>query len=475
MIPIKEQGLREAVAGEYRGHLNALSANVVIDSRKVTENALFVAMKGENVDSHRFIAQAYASGAGCVFASREFASSHEIDVPEGRMLVICEDPVLSMGDLAAWYRRQFQIPVVGVTGSVGKTSTKDMIAAALSGGFKTAKTPANLNNQFGLPLTVFGLEADTQAAVIEMGMNHFGEIRYLAHIARPDIGVITNIGVSHIEFLGSQRGILQAKTEMLEEMDSHNMMLFCGDDPLLAEYAASCKVPHLMYGFGEANDVRCTASKQDGDILEAEIRYLDEPAVTVRANTIGNHMVYAMLAAYAAGRLTGLTPEQIREGIAGYTATGMRMESITTDQYRIIDDSYNASPASMKAAIDVICKEKAAAGRRAVAILGDMFEMGFYSETGHREVGAYAAEKGVDLLLTAGSDSRYIAEEAAAQNKGTEIHSYKTLEELKADLFSRVRSGDIILVKASRRMAFDTLVPLLEKGPQTDAVGKEEP
>ena len=466
MIPIQEQDLRKAVAGEYRGHLDRPIENVVIDSRKVTKNALFVAMKGENVDSHRFIAQAYDSGAGCVFASKEYASAHAIVVPEGRMLVVCEDPVLAMGDLAAWYRRQFKIPVVGVTGSVGKTSTKDMIAAALSGGFVTHKTPANLNNQFGLPLTVFGMEANTEAAVLEMGMNHFGEIRYLAHIAKPDIGVITNIGVSHIEFLGSQQGILQAKTEMLEEMDEHNTVLLCGDDPLLKEYAVTCKIPHLLYGFDEGNDVRCLTCRQDGDILEAEIRYRDEEPVTVRARTIGNHMVYAMLAAYSCGRLTGLSPEQIREGLAGYTATGMRMQMVTTDAYRIIDDSYNASPSSMKAAIDVICAEKAENGHRAVAILGDMFEMGFYSETGHREVGAYAAEKGVDLLLTVGEDSRYIAEEAAAHSATMEVHSYHTLEELKTDLFSLVRSGDIILVKASRRMYFDTLVPLLKNWPQ---------
>lgn len=459
MIPVSCEEICKVLDGEMRGKKDGqIITSVAIDSRKVSEGSLFVAMKGERVDSHRFIEETYEKGAVCCFCSREYAQNHEICVPEGKLLFITEDPVEAMGDLAAYYRSRLRIPVIAVTGSVGKTSAKDMIAAALSGGLQTFKTPGNLNNKFGLPLAIFQIEAGTQAAVLEMGMNHFGEIRYLARIAKPNLGVITNIGVSHIEFLGSQQGILKAKTEMLEVMDENCCMFLCGDDPLLREFSGTMKIPYRLYGFEEGCDIRALQWGQEGSRLWAQVRY-EYGQIRLEAETLGRHMVYSILAAYGIGRQLGLTQEELARGIASFVPTEMRMNIFENERFRILDDSYNASPASMKAALDVLCSQT---GRRRVAILGDMFEMGFYSETGHREVGAYAAGHNVDMLLTAGSDARYIAAEAAKVNPEMEIHSFENPEELKKKLFSLLRSGDIILVKASRGMAFDQISQMIK-------------
>lgn len=456
MIRLSCEEIAKVLQGEMRGNLQGQSVtSVVIDSRKVTPEALFVAMKGERVDSHRFIPDCYEKGAVCCFAAKD--SADDIKIPEGKLLFVTEDPVKAMGDLAAYYRSKLNIPVVAVTGSVGKTSAKDMIAAALSGGLKTFKTPGNLNNQFGLPLAVFQIEEDTQAAVLEMGMNHFGEIRYLANIAQPDVGVITNIGVSHIEFLGSQQGILQAKTEMLEFMDQDDCMFLCGDDPLLHEFSKTMDVPAVLYGFEEQCDLRAVAWGQDGMKLWADVSY-EGKMVRLEAETLGRHMVYSMLAGYGIGKKLGLSDEELQRGIASFIPTAMRMNIYENENYRILDDSYNASPASMKAAIDVLKNQP---GGRKVAILGDMFEMGFYSEKGHREVGAYAAQNGVDLLITGGKDALWIAQ-AAEENPSMEIHSFENVEELKNNLFSLLRTGDIILVKASRGMAFDTISQMIK-------------
>lgn len=459
MIALSCREAAEVLEGEMRGNLaDQRITSVVIDSRKAGPGALFVAMKGERVDSHRFIEDTYEKGAVCCFCSQEYASEHEIRVPEGKLLFVTEDPVKAMGALAAYYRSRLHIPVIGVTGSVGKTSAKDMIAAALSGGLRVFKTPGNLNNQFGLPLAVFQIEEDAQAAVLEMGMNHFGEIRYLANIAKPDIGVITNIGVSHIEFLGSQQGILKAKTEMLEGMDEHCRVYLCGDDPLLYEYSRTMKLPVRLYGFEERCDIRSVNWAQEGTTLWTDVRY-GEKNIHLETQTLGRHMIYSMLAAYGIGTQLGLSDEELRRGIASFVPTAMRMNIYENGRWRVLDDSYNASPASMKAAIDVLCAQ--GTGRK-VAILGDMFEMGFYSEKGHREVGAYVASHPVELLLTAGHDALYLAEEAGKRNPELEIHSFENLEELQKKVFSLLRSGDIILVKASRGMAFDTISQMIK-------------
>lgn len=459
MIPVSCEEISEVLKEEPRGiRCGQTITSVEIDSRKVTDGALFVAMKGERVDSHIFIEEAFKQGAVCCFSSEEYAASHEIAIPEGKLLFVCGDPVKAMGDLAAYYRSRLSIPVIAVTGSVGKTSAKDMIAAALSGGLKTFKTPGNLNNRFGLPMAVFQIEADTQAAVLEMGMNHFGEIRYLSRIARPDLGVITNIGVSHIEFLGSQQGILKAKTEMLEVMDEDDCVFLCGDDPLLREYAGTMKIPFQLYGFDEGCNIRALGWGQEGDRLWAQVQYEDQK-VRLECETLGRHMVYSMLAAYGIGRRLGLSEEELTRGIASFVPTAMRMNIYQNERFRVLDDSYNASPASMKAALDVLFAQK---GGRRVAILGDMFEMGFYSEQGHREVGAYAAGRGLDTLITAGLDARFIAEEAQKIKPGLEIHAFENLQELKKKVFSLLRSGDIILVKASRGMAFDQISQMIK-------------
>lgn len=264
--------------------------------------------------------------------------------------------------------------------------------------------------------------------------------------------------MSHIEFLGSQQGILKAKTEMLEVMDENCCMFLCGDDPLLREFSRTMKIPYRLYGFEESCDIRALQWGQEGSRLWTQIQYEGEE-IRLETETLGRHMVYSVLAAYGIGRRLGLTQEELARGIASFVPTAMRMNIFENERFRILDDSYNASPASMKAALDVLCSQN---GHRRVAILGDMFEMGFYSETGHREVGAYAAHHNVDMLLTAGNDARYIAEEAGKVNPKLEVHSFENAEELKKKLFSLLRSGDIILVKASRGMAFDQISQMIK-------------
>lgn len=462
MMELTWEEIHKVLGGKLRGTpANQRITSVVIDSRKVIPGSLFVAMRGERVDSHQFIAECYEKGAAACLCEEEYAAANEICVPEGKLLWVLPDTVGAMGDLAAYYRKKLGIPVIGVTGSVGKTTAKDMIAAALSGGLRVFKTPGNLNNKYGLPLAIFQIEEGTQAAVLEMGMNHFGEIRYLSHIAKPDIGVITNIGVSHIEFLGSQEGILKAKTEMFEEMSDSGSAFLCGDDPLLLSYSRKADLPVWRYGFGEECEVRALCWEQRGDEIEARVSFRGEETI-LRTKALGRHMVYAMLAAYGIGRRLGLSSEELSRGIASFTPSAMRMNVYENDRFRILDDSYNASPASMQAAIDVLCAQTFRPESRRVAVLGDMLEMGFYSEKGHRQVGRYAAEHPVDVLVGVGKDAAWIVEEAKKIRPTLTTYSFENTETLTKKLFSLLRADDIILLKASRRMALDTVVQMIK-------------
>lgn len=462
MMKLTWEEIHKVLGGELRGEgTDQRITSVVIDSRKVTPGALFVAMQGERVDSHQFIAECYEKGAVACLCEKTYAETHEISVPEGKLLWIVPETVQAMGNLAAYYRKKLGIPVIGVTGSVGKTTAKDMIAAALSGGLKVFKTPGNLNNQYGLPLAIFQIEEDTQAAVLEMGMNHFGEIRYLSHIAKPDVGVITNIGVSHIEFLGSQEGILKAKTEMFEEMKEDGPAFLCGDDPLLLSYSRQMKRPVWRYGFSEDCEIRALWWKQVGDEIQT-LLHCDGEETLLTAKALGKHMVYAMLAAFGIGRHLGLSPETLVKGIASFQPSAMRMNVYENDRFRILDDSYNASPASMQAALDVLCAQKFRPNSRRVAVLGDMLEMGFYSEKGHRQVGQYAAEHAVDVLVGVGKDAAWIVEEALKVRPTLTSYYFENTEILSKKLFSLLRPDDIILLKASRRMALDKIVQMIK-------------
>ena len=420
---------------------------VTTDSRNVPEGGLFVPLRGARADGHDFIPQALANGAVCALTER---------APAGPGPYIrVKSCVQALLDLAAYYRSLLRPRVVAVTGSVGKTTTKDMIASVVSQRYHTLKTMGNFNNEIGLPLTIFQLEPTHEAAVLEMGMNHKGEIHNLSRVARPDIAVITNIGVAHIENLGSRQGILEAKTEIFDYMEPTGLAILNGDDDMLAACRPNCKV--LYYGLSDSMEVYADKIEDRG-LRGSRCRlHLGDTVIDAAINVPGRHMVYNALAAAAAGQALGLTPEEICRGIETFVPTGMRMRILDAPGgLTVINDVYNANPVSMMAAIDVLCTH---AGRK-VAILGDMFELGGQAPALHRQVGRYAAEKGVDLLITAGTLAYDIY--AGAREGGIAAARYFAgQEEMIGALRGFLQPGDCVLVKASRGMRFEMTVAAL--------------
>lgn len=433
---------------------NNLITSISIDSRNITSNALFIPIKGDNFDGHKFITSVFEKGAIATL-------TQEKEIKDRRLWTIyVADTKEALLKLAAYYRKQFDIPVIAVTGSVGKTSTKDLIAAALSGKYHVHKTEGNFNNEIGLPLTLFGLDNAHEVAVVEMGMNHFGEIHTLSMTGAPDIGVITNIGVSHIENLGSQEGILKAKLEILDGLSEKGLLILNGDDALLHDVTTQkCKV--VYYGCNENNAYYAKNIVQSKESISAKVTTPGN-TYSITLNTLGEHMISNALVAIIIAEHLGLSKEEILRGFASYTPTKMRMNKL---QYKngltIIDDTYNASPDSMKAALKVLgdCMTE---GKR-IAVLGDMFEMGEHAPTLHEEVGKCIGQYNVDMLCTIGDFAQYIAAGARSLQANTIIKHYNTQEDFLKDIGQIVASKDIILFKASRGMHFEKLV---------DAVGK---
>lgn len=425
---------------------------VCTDSRKLTPGCLFLPWVGERFDGHDFIDAALEAGAaGCLCAR----------VPEtlreDRFYIQVPDTRLALRDLASANREAFAGPVVQVTGSVGKTTTKEMIAAVLGARLQTWKTPRNFNNDVGTPLTLLGLE-DQQAAVIETGMNHFGEIEYLGSMVRPDVAVITNIGDAHIEFLGSREGILKAKCELLPHIKENGLVVLNGDDPLLSALRGRTPVPALFCGQGEGCDYRAQVTGGDG-FSHIHCR-LTTPNMEreVKIPALGEHMIYPTLIAAAVGERFGLTPSQIEEGIGQFVPTRMRMNVLRRgNSITILDDTYNANPQSMRAAISVLADSQS---RFKAAILGDMLELGPFAPALHAGVGEYLGTVGVDCLVAVGELSSSIVQGARDAGVPQVIHC-KTREEAKEVLPQVVRPDSTILVKASRGMKLEELTARL--------------
>ncbi|MGL5677285.1 MAG: UDP-N-acetylmuramoyl-tripeptide--D-alanyl-D-alanine ligase [Cellulosilyticaceae bacterium] len=434
---------------------NKLITSIITDTRQITDGSLFVPLKGERFDGHAFVGDAFAQGAIATLSEK-----NELAHPE-MVTIWVADTRKALLDLAAFYRGKFDVPVVAVTGSVGKTTTKDLIAAVLSAKYNTLKTEGNFNNEIGLPLTLFRLEEAHQMAVVEMGMNHFNEIHRLSVTASPDLAVITNIGVSHIENLGSQEGILQAKLEILDGLKSGGPLVINGDDPLLGQVqeseehpVISCgQAPHQMYRASEIimKDTMTYACVQTPK---------DTYDITIPA--LGEHMVYNSLVAIAIAEYFELTKEQILEGLMAYIPSKMRMNIKTYPTgMTVIDDAYNASPDSMVAALKVLAHYKTS-GKR-IAILGDMFEMGDFAENLHKEVGRQIAQLDVDCLIAVGDLGRYIQAGLLEVSDGSETYHYATKEACIEALGEHIALQDTVLVKASRGMAFEEIVKALGK------------
>lgn len=445
--------IAHACHGTYHGNMEHAAkevSSVVIDSRKIQKGSLFIAIKGARVDGHDLIPQAIEAGALCALSEKDLG-----DVPFSYILVdSCRQ---ALKDLAEHYRRSLDIKVVGISGSVGKTSTKEMIASVLSQKYRVLKTEGNFNNEIGLPLTVFHIREEHEIAVLEMGISDFGEMTRLAKIARPDICVITNIGCAHLEQLKSRDGILKAKTEMLDYMNPEGQIVFNGDDDKLNSFTPGNGILPVYFGLNAGCSFRAEQVEDQGLRGTDAVFVTPDSRFTAHISIPGGHMVYNAMAGTAVGRILGLTDEQIKAGIEALVPLAGRSHLIETKKFTIIDDCYNANPASMKASLDVLAK----AGAQTAAILGDMGELGTDWKKLHREVGEYAAGLGIQTLVCIGEMSAKIAE--GAQSSGAEnVSHYASKEAFFADLNQILKSGDAILVKASHMMGFSEIVERLE-------------
>lgn len=423
---------------------------IVIDSRKIEEDGVFIATRGERVDGHDFIpgvAEKKALGVVCEKVPKD------CDIP----YILVEDSLKALRDIAEFYRARLSIPVIGITGSVGKTSTKEMIASVLSEKFNTLKTEGNFNNEIGLPLTVLRIRQEHEAAVLEMGISDFGEMHRLSKIAKPDICVMTNIGQCHLENLGSREGILKAKSEIFDHMNPEGYIFVNGDDDMLLRIKGKNGRKPVHFGMDPANEVYASNIVNKGLLGSQAVIHMGLSVFKTDIPLPGIHMVNNALAAAAVGDCLGLSKEQIRAGILKVKSVGGRSCVIPMSDHTVIDDCYNANPVSVKAAIDLL---DMAIGRK-VAVLGDMFELGEREKELHGEVGAYAADKETDVLICVGKLSRYMYEGAVCRNKKSEIHYFETRDEMLGSLKEILRSGDNILVKASHGMQFEKVVEFL--------------
>ncbi len=433
------------------GNAETQILTVSTDSRKLEPGSLFVPLVGENFDGHDFIEKALEDGAAAVLAAK--------DTNQGTCPVIrVDDTLRALQKLAAYYRSLFPIPAVALTGSVGKTTTKEMVAAVLESKFNTLKTEGNFNNEIGLPLTVFRLEKRHEIAVVEMGMSGFGEIDRLAEIIKPDTAILTNIGMSHIELLGSQENIYRAKSEILAHTKPNGTVLLNGDDPILWKHRL--EIPQNTISAGVENtDCDVLASQVSGQVDGVSFHFSGlGHEMDITLHIPGEHNVYNALFACVCGILYGVPDDGIISALAEFRPANMRMDILEHDGLRIINDCYNAAPASMQAALKVL---GAYPGRR-VAVLGDIVCLGDYAYSAHREVGSAVCRCGIDELITVGENARYIAESAFENGMDSAaIHSFETVAELLQKLGGLVRGGDTILVKASRAMKLERVTEFL--------------
>ena len=427
---------------------------VTTDSRKDGKNMLFVPLEGETFDGHEFIRAAFDMGAVAALTHKDTEAFCD------RTLIKVKNTKKALGDIARFYLGKYRVPVLALTGSVGKTTTKDMIASALGERYNVLKTQGNFNNDIGLPLTVFNLEKKHETAVLEMGMNHFGEINYLASIAYPDKAVITNVGMSHIENLGSREGILKAKLEITDFFKKGNTLFINGDDDMLAKVDDG-EYDIVRFGIeNEANDYRAVNIKKDADGVEFDAIYGNKSA-HIRVNLPGVHNIYNALAAFCVCKSYGMADEEIARGIGAFLPSKMRMDIKKLDKLTIINDCYNASPASVEAALDVLCAMEC---QRRVAVLGDILEMGDYAPEAHERLGEKVCELNVDLLITVGQYAKYmnIGAEKKGMSAQMSVH-YENNRQLIADIDKLIDDGDAVLVKASRGMKFEQIVQAAEK------------
>lgn len=441
-------------------------SSISTDSRDCAEKTVFCAIKGQNADGNNFIPMALEAGADCFIC--QFVPEEAKNSGKPFCAVIVEDTVKALGSLASYYRGFSKAKFVAITGSVGKTTTKEFIYSVASASFKTHKTQGNYNNELGLPLTIFGIEPDDKVVVLEMGMSALGEIEYMTKIARPDIAVVTNIGTSHLATLGTRENICRAKLEIRLGLPEDGILLLNADEPLLFKQCESLgKKTKLMSIYNRCGDFRAVNIRQKLDGIVYDLIYSSKAVTNVEIPALGKHNVYNSLAAYSVGVLLGMTDEAIRRGLKTFVGADMRQKIYDIGGITVIDDCYNASPESMRAAIDVLVSMAAKKNARPAALLGDMLELGEYSRLMHDQLGQYAAQMQVQKLFCYGMMADIVAE--AAIKKGIRAENvFVCLDTRDAQgmadmILQAIGPGDILLVKASRAVQAERIIECIKK------------
>ena len=431
---------------------------VVIDSRQVGKNYIFVAIKGEHVDGHDFVRDVFEKDALAMIAERELDTD--------RPYILVESSLEALKKLAAYYREGLDTKIVGITGSVGKTSTKEFISSVLGQKYKVLKTEGNFNNEIGVPLTLFKIRDFHEVAVIEMGISDFGEMHRLSYMVRPDICVMTNIGLCHLENLGSRDGILKAKSEIFDFASRDAVAVLNMDDDKLYSVKEVKNRKPVYYGMNRNADVYAESVEANGIYGTKAVIFLkkEDKKIEVKIPLPGKYMVYNAMAAATVGEILGLGAEEIRQGIENIQSVGGRLHIIETEKYTIIDDCYNANPVSVRSSLDVLNN----AEERKVAILGDMFELGADEKKLHYQLGEYFKEKQIDMAVLAGELSENTYQGIRDSGAATQVYYYKTLEDLLEYLDIMVQEKDVILVKASHSMHFEKIVEKLRNEGNTN-------
>lgn len=457
-LTVKE--IMEATGGHSDNQFQASITGVSTDSRTIGVGDLFVPLIGPNFDGHDFIKQAFEKGADISLCNE----NKKIKVNEllGENIIFVENTQSALLKLSTYYRQLFNIPFVAITGSVGKTTTKDMIAEILKTRFKVLKTPGNLNNEIGLPHTVFGLDDSYEVAVVELGMSGLGEISRLVNVVKPQVAVITNVSISHIEKLGSKQNIAKAKLEILEPLTEKDLAVLNGDSPELWETRRDIISRTVFFGKNQG-DVRAKNIKSYGEKgFEFDI-YGRYGELTFKVPLPGLHNVTNALAAITVGFELGLTKDEIKQGLLNLESPEMRLEfKKSYFGSDIIDDTYNASPDSMKAALNLL--DQIGQGKKRAVILGDMLELGDLSNKAHRDIGRYAAER-ADVLIAIGSFAQSYKNGALDGNMNPRgIHTFSNVQEAAKEVEKLIKSCNIILIKASRSVGLEQITQILVRG-----------
>ncbi len=458
-IPWTTREILEATQGELLcGELHHPFSRVFIDSRKISADGIFVAIIGEVHDGHNFASEVVGQGVRGLVISR--AKAQQLPLSTWKQIgVVCitvADTTRALGDMAAFNRRRSAASVVAITGSNGKTTTRQMTAGVVSQQYKTLATAGNFNNAIGLPLTLLCLEADHQWAVVELGTNNPGEIARLAEICAPDIGVITNIGPAHLEGLGSLEGVAREKGSLLKGLRPGGKAVLNADDPRVRQLARQTNIAVHLYGESEDAAVKAVQVEETADGIGFTLKIAEE-SISIRLNSSGRFMVSNALAAAAVGNLLGLSIAAIKAGLASFQPVAARMNIVhAPGDIHIIDDTYNANPDSMKAALTTLTKMSA--GARAIFVAGDMLELGRQASSLHSQLGRLAAAAGISRLYASGRFAELVV--SGAREKGLPAVSTMTgtREEIVEDLIKWLQPGDWVLVKGSRGMAMEKVV-----------------